>query len=48
MRVKSAQAGDAHPLSLYLPSRTKVVVNAPAEWASLPLFLLYPYTVKKG
>jgi hypothetical protein len=50
MLVKSAQPGDggeglnALPLSLYLPSRAKVVVYAPAERAvTLPLFLLYPY-----
>ncbi len=34
---------NAHPLSLYLPSRT-VVLDAPAERTEiLPLFLLYPY-----
>ncbi len=49
MLVKSAQPGEggglnALPLSLYLPSRAKVAVYAPAERAvTLPLFLLYPY-----
>jgi hypothetical protein len=49
MLVKSAQPGEggglnALPLSLYLPSRAKVVVYATAERAvTLPLFLLYPY-----
>ncbi len=33
----------AHPLSLYLPSRTKVTVYAPAERAdTFPVFHLYP------
>jgi hypothetical protein len=51
MMEKLAQAGvcggvHAHPLSLYLPSRTKLQFYAVAERAdTLPLFHLYPYVL---
>jgi hypothetical protein len=53
-KIKSAEPGEGGavlPLSLYLPSRAKLLrtVYTPAERAdTLPLFLLYPYMYSVG